>query len=47
MLPCGCTWTQKVIVVDHHNFKDEALIKRQQLAQKMNEMGGKLKDENK
>ncbi len=31
----------------HHNFKDEALIKRWRARQKMNGMSGKFKDENK
>jgi hypothetical protein len=39
--------TQKVIVIGRHDFKDEALIKRQRVAQKMNGMGEKLKDKNK
>jgi hypothetical protein len=37
--------TQKVTGVGHHNFRDMALIKRQQVAQK--KMSGKLMDENK
>ncbi len=37
----------KVVVMGCHNFKDEALIKRQRASQKMNGTSGKLKDENK
>jgi hypothetical protein len=32
--------------MDYHNFRDEALITKQHVAQKTNKMGGKLKDEN-
>jgi hypothetical protein len=39
--------TQKVIMMDRHNFKDGALIERWQATQKTNEMSGKQKDENK
>jgi hypothetical protein len=36
--------TQKVVVMNHHNFKDEPLIKRWQTSKKMNVMNGKFKD---
>jgi hypothetical protein len=36
--------TQKMIVMDHHNFKDEALIKKWQATQKTNKLGGKLEE---
>jgi hypothetical protein len=39
--------TQKMVVMGSHNFEDEVLIKRRRASQKMNGMGGKLKDENK
>ncbi len=39
--------TQKVVVIGRHNFEDEVLIKRWLACQKMNEMSGKFKDENK
>jgi hypothetical protein len=47
MLPRGYTRDQKKIVMGFHNLKDEALIIRQHATKKMNEMGKKLKDENK
>ncbi len=43
----GIQRTKKVVVMDRNNFEDEALIKRWWVSQKMNEMSGKLKDENK
>jgi len=39
--------TQKMVVMGHHNFKDEALIKRWWAGQKMNGISKKVKDENK
>jgi hypothetical protein len=39
--------TQKVVVMGRHNFKDEALIRRWQVGQKMNEMGRKFEEKNK
>jgi hypothetical protein len=36
-----------MVVMGHHNFKDEVLIKRWQACQKMNGMNMKLKDKNK
>ncbi len=34
-----------MLMMGHHNFKDELLIKRWWVDQKMNGMGGKFKDE--
>ncbi len=39
--------SQKVIVMHYHNFKNEALIKKQWSAQKTNETNKKLKDQKK
>ncbi len=36
-----------MVVIGHHNFKDEVLIKRWWVSEKMNGTSGKLKDENK
>jgi uncharacterized Rmd1/YagE family protein len=36
-----------MVVMGYYNFKDEALIKKQQVCQKMNETGMKLKNESK
>ncbi len=36
-----------MLVIGHHNFEDELLIKRRRVGQKMNAMGEKLKDEKK
>jgi hypothetical protein len=38
--------TQKVIMMDCHNFKDEALIEKWHATQKTNETCWKLKDKN-
>jgi hypothetical protein len=38
--------TQKMTMMNYHNFKDEALITGQHVAQKTNKTSGKLKDEN-
>jgi hypothetical protein len=38
--------THKPVVMGRINFKDHALIKRRQVDEKMNVMGGMLKDEN-
>jgi hypothetical protein len=37
--------TQKVVVMGFHNFKNEELIKRRRVGQKMDAMGEKFKDE--
>jgi len=34
-----------MLMMGHHNFEDELLIKRWWVDQKMNGMGGKFKDE--
>jgi hypothetical protein len=47
MLPRGYTRDTKLIVMGHHNLKDEVLINKCQVTKKMNGMGRKLKDENK
>ncbi len=41
------TWLYKghINLMGHINFEDHALIKRWQIAKKMNVMGGKFKDE--
>jgi hypothetical protein len=39
--------TQKMVVMGHHNFKDEALIKRWWASHKMNGTCKKFKDKNK
>jgi hypothetical protein len=39
--------THKLVVMGHINFEDYALIKRQHVGKKMNEMGRMFKDEKK
>jgi hypothetical protein len=39
--------TQKVVMMGYINLEDEALIKRWQVGQEMNGMGGKFMDKNK
>jgi hypothetical protein len=36
--------TQKMVMMGHINFEDQALIKRQQVGKKMNTTSEKLKD---
>jgi len=36
-----------MVMICCHNFKDETIIKRWQVGQKMNGMNGKFKDKNK
>ncbi len=36
---------QKMVVMGHINFKEQALIKKQRASKKMNAIGGKFKDE--
>jgi hypothetical protein len=47
MFPCGYTRDIKLVVMGCINFKNHALIKRQQASKKMNVMGRKFKDEKK